>query len=121
MFTPDRITFGLMQLVVLILSLSVHEAAHAAAAAWRGDPTARDAGRRTLNPLAHIDPLGTLVMPLLAIFANAPVLGWAKPVPVDLSRVGSRRFDGLLISLAGPFSNFVMCAIAIVVAVAIGS
>lgn len=120
MLTTEGLLIGVLQLAALIVSLSFHEAAHAAVATWRGDSTARDAGRLTLNPVAHTDVLGTLVLPMLAIFASAPVLGWAKPVPVDLSRVRSRRWDGLLISLAGPASNFVMCAIFVAVALFIG-
>ena len=68
---------------MLIASLSVHEAAHAWAADRLGDPTARQLGRLSLNPAVHIDPIGTLLFPLIAMLTNVPLIGWAKPVPVD--------------------------------------
>ena len=77
------LTQVLIQLVVLIASLSVHEAAHAWAADRLGDPTARQLGRLSLNPAVHVDPIGTLVFPLIAMLTNVPLIGWAKPVPVD--------------------------------------
>ena len=68
---------------MLIASLSVHEAAHAWAADRLGDPTARQLGRLSLNPAVHVDPIGTLLFPLIAMLTNVPLIGWAKPVPVD--------------------------------------
>jgi Zn-dependent protease len=97
---------------VLLFSLTVHEAAHAWSA-WRlGDSTARDLGRVSLNPVVHIDMVGTVVFPLLAMLANAPVLGWAKPVPVNLGRLKHRRRDFMVVSAAGPASNLVLAVVA---------
>lgn len=98
--------------IVLLFSLTVHEAAHAWSAFRLGDPTARDLGRVTLNPVAHIDLVGTVLFPLLALAANAPVLGWAKPVPVDLRRLRQWRRDHMLIALAGPVSNLLLALVA---------
>jgi Zn-dependent protease len=95
-------------LVVLILSLSFHEAAHAWTADKLGDPTARMLGRLTLNPLAHIDWIGTVLFPLLAIFSGLPLIGWAKPVPVNWHHLRSPRRDFAIVALAGPVSNLLI-------------
>jgi Zn-dependent protease len=97
-------------LAILLVSLSFHEAAHAWAADRLGDPTARQLGRLTLNPLSHIDPIGTIAFPLLAVYTGLPVLGWAKPVPVNWARLRSPRRDFALVALAGPVSNVVLAA-----------
>ena len=97
---------------ILLASLSVHEAAHAWAADRLGDPTARLLGRLTLNPVAHIDPIGTLLLPALAIATGAPVIGWAKPVPVNLARLARGRRDFVLVAAAGPGSNLVLASLA---------
>jgi len=106
----------LISYVALLLSLSVHECAHATSAHWLEDDTARNMGRMTLNPLAHMDLLGTLVLPLLGMFTGWRVLGWAKPVPVDPSNL-SRRFTmrgGMaLVAGAGPASNVLMALVCI--------
>jgi Zn-dependent protease len=96
--------------VILILSLSVHEAAHAWTADRLGDPTARLLGRLTLNPIAHIDWIGTVLFPLIALLSGFPLLGWAKPVPVNMSRLGAPRRDFAVVAMAGPISNLVMAA-----------
>jgi Zn-dependent protease len=98
--------------VVLLFSLTVHEAAHAWSADRLGDPTARSLGRLSFNPLVHIDPIGTLLFPLLAIIANVPLLGWAKPVPVDVRRLRHTRRDYVLVAAAGPASNLVLATMA---------
>lgn len=101
--------------LVLLFSLTVHEASHAWAA-WRcGDPTARALGRLTLNPAAHIDPIGTVVFPLIAIATHVPVIGWAKPVPVNESRLRVPRRDMMLVAAAGPASNLVLAVAAAVI------
>jgi Zn-dependent protease len=103
----------LIGFAVLLLSLTVHEAAHAWSADNLGDPTARRLGRVSLNPAVHIDPIGTIVFPLIAIFTSLPIIGWAKPVPVDPRNLGShwkRKF--MAIAAAGPASNIVMAVIA---------
>ena len=98
--------------VVLLLSLTVHEAAHAITADRLGDPTARLLGRVSLNPAVHVDPIGTLLFPLIALLTNVPVLGWAKPVPVNITRLrGHWKRKFMLIAAAGPASN-VLLAIA---------
>jgi Zn-dependent protease len=94
--------------VVLILSLSFHEAAHAWTADRLGDPTARHLGRLTLNPLAHIDWIGTVLFPLIAMFSGLPLIGWAKPVPVSWANLKSPRRDFAVVALAGPVSNLIL-------------
>jgi len=104
----------LLILAVLIASLSVHEAAHAWAADRLGDPTARHLGRLSLNPAVHIDPIGTLLFPLIAFMTGFPLIGWAKPVPVDGRRLRHPRRDFAVIAAAGPVSNVVMALVAVV-------
>lgn len=96
--------------IVLIVSLSVHEAAHAWMADRLGDPTARMLGRLTLNPLSHIDWIGTVLFPLIAIYSGFPLIGWAKPVPVNWANLRSPRRDFAVVALAGPVSNLLLAA-----------
>jgi Zn-dependent protease len=100
---------------VLIASLSVHEAAHAWAANRLGDPTARHLGRLSLNPAVHIDPIGTLLFPLIAMATGVPLIGWAKPVPVDPRHLKHPKRDFALIAAAGPASNLIMAVIGAVI------
>ena len=100
------------QFVVLVLSLSFHEAAHAWTANRLGDPTARMLGRLTLNPLAHVDWIGTVLFPLIAIYSGFPLIGWAKPVPVDPRNLRSPRRDFGIVALAGPVSNLILATAA---------
>jgi Zn-dependent protease len=112
---PANIDFAavLIAFVVLLFSLTVHEAAHALTADRLGDPTARLLGRVSLNPTVHIDPIGTILFPLIAMFTNVPVLGWAKPVPVNITRLrGHWKRKYMLIAAAGPASNLVLALIA---------
>ena len=102
----------LILLVLLIISLSVHEAAHAWTADRLGDPTARMLGRLTLNPLAHIDWIGTVLFPLIAIYSGVPLLGWAKPVPVNGHNLRHPRRDFAVVAAAGPISNLVQALLA---------
>jgi len=91
---------------VFVLSIVVHECAHGVAALWCGDPTARDRGRLTLNPLPHIDPLGSLLIPGVLFLTHSPFLfGWAKPVPINWANLRSPRNDPVKVALAGPLSN----------------
>jgi Zn-dependent protease len=92
----------------VIFAITWHEVAHGWVALRCGDPTARDAGRLSSNPLRHIDPIGTIVLPVLLLMASNFVFGWAKPVPVDWRRLRNPRRDFALVSLAGPFSNLLM-------------
>jgi len=99
---------ALPSLAVLIMSLSFHEAAHAWAANRLGDPTAKLMGRLTLNPLSHIDWIGTVLFPLIALSSGIPLIGWAKPVPVDMRNLREPRRDFALVALAGPVSNLIL-------------
>ena len=102
--------------VVLIVSLTVHEAAHAWSADRFGDETARRLGRLSLNPAVHVDPIGTLLFPLIAMLTNLPIIGWAKPVPVSIARLrGNWRQEFMVIAAAGPASNVVLAAAAAIV------
>jgi Zn-dependent protease len=94
--------------IVLLFSLTVHEMAHAWTADRLGDPTARLLGRVSLNPIVHADPIGTVLFPLLAMVSGAPLIGWAKPVPVSSGRLGNPRRDFILVAAAGPASNLLM-------------
>ena len=96
------------EFVILVCSLSFHEAAHAWAANRLGDPTARNLGRLTLNPLAHVDWIGTVLFPLVAMSTGAPLIGWAKPVPVDFRYLRSPKRDFAVVAAAGPISNLVL-------------
>jgi Zn-dependent protease len=102
-------------LVALYLSITVHEAAHAWMAYRCGDDTARLMGRMTLNPIPHIDPIGTVLMPLMQVlFVGVPLIGWAKPVPVNPIHFRDMRRGEILVSLAGPAANFILAAVAVV-------
>jgi len=92
----------------VIFAITVHEAAHGYVAKYFGDMTAFNAGRITLNPLKHIDPFGTVVLPALTIMLGGILFGWAKPVPVDFGRLRNPKKDMLWVAAAGPASNFVM-------------
>ena len=105
----------LMVLVVLVPSVILHEVAHGVAALRFGDDTAKRAGRLTLNPIAHIDPFGTVLLPALLAFTTGAAFGYAKPVPVNPSRMRRPRDHGLLVSLAGPATNIVLALVATVV------
>lgn len=106
--------------VVVLVSLSVHECAHAITAWWCGDDHAKSLGRVSLNPLAHIDLFGTIVLPVLLAVAGAPVFGYAKPVPVQLGGVRRYRRAHILISLAGPGSNLLLAALSLALYLALG-
>jgi Zn-dependent protease len=99
----------LFKLIVFLFAISVHESAHAWMASRRGDPTARMLGRVTLNPIKHIDPIGTVLLPLIGLLQpNLPVIGWAKPTPVDPRNFKNPVLDDILTSVVGPISNFVV-------------
>jgi Zn-dependent protease len=100
------LTSILIGFAIVIVSLTIHEAAHAWTADRLGDPTARLLGRVSFNPLVHIDPIGTVLLPLVASISGLPVLGWAKPVPVNISRLRHHRRDFMIVAAAGPLSNF---------------
>jgi Zn-dependent protease len=105
-----------ISLVVLAFSLSFHEMAHAWTA-WRlGDPTAYNAGRVSMNPVVHVDPIGTILFPLIGLIAMAagtrlPLIGWAKPVPFLVRNLSRPRRDVILIAIAGPISNLILATL----------
>jgi Zn-dependent protease len=94
--------------IVLLFSLTVHEMAHAWTADRFGDPTARLLGRVSLNPIVHADPIGTVVFPLVSMISGATLIGWAKPVPVNLRYLHHPRRDYMLVAAAGPVSNLIL-------------
>lgn len=98
-------------MVILLVSLSIHEAAHAWTADRLGDPTARQLGRVTFNPLAHIDWIGTVLFPLIAMYSQFPLIGWAKPVPVNLHNLRAPRRDFAIVAAAGPVSNLLLAVV----------
>jgi Zn-dependent protease len=98
--------------IVLLFSLTVHEMAHAWTADRLGDPTARLLGRVSFNPLVHADPIGTVLFPLIAMISHFPLIGWAKPVPVDQRHLRRPRRDFVLVAAAGPASNLALALIA---------
>lgn len=95
----------------LLVSLSIHESAHAFVADKRGDPTGKMLGRISLNPLRHLDLIGSIILPLILAVMNLPVFGWAKPVPVNPRNFRNYRIDNALVSSAGPISNFILALI----------
>ncbi len=105
----------LFQIAVLLFAISLHEAAHGWMA-WRlGDPTARMLGRVTLNPIKHIDPFGTVLVPLLCVYAGFPLIGWAKPTPVTTRNFKNIRRDDILTTLAGPASNLLTAIVSLII------
>src|SRR5215831_1480749 len=101
--------FLVIQFLVLLLSLSIHESAHAWTADVLGDPTARYLGRVSLNPIVHADPVGTILFPLMGMFMlGGAIFGWAKPVPVNLSRLRNPSRDHMIVAAAGPISNLLL-------------
>ena len=110
----DRVT--IVFFVALVASIILHEISHGVVALWFGDDTARQAGRLTLNPIPHIDPFGSIILPARGALAHIPVIGWAKPVPVNPNRLRNQRRDMLLVSLAGPATNFALMLVAAYIA-----
>lgn len=108
---------------VMIASLTVHEFAHAATAHWLGDRTPSKQGRLTLNPMAHIDPIGTVVMPLIQAVTGIPTIGWAKPVMVNigaLRRIENKRLAHALVAVAGPLSNLLLAIVSLTILALVG-
>jgi Zn-dependent protease len=107
----DTLQLALLLIPCLIVAIVFHEVAHGYAALLLGDPTAREKRRLSLNPIRHVDPVGTLLVPgALALFGG-PVFGWAKPVPVNFSRLDHPRLGMMLVAAAGPATNFVLAAL----------
>jgi Zn-dependent protease len=99
-------------IVPLIIAIVFHEVAHGLVARRLGDPTALRMGRLTLNPLKHVDPVGTVILPAILALAKAPIFGWAKPVPVNHNLLRNPRRDMVLVALAGPGMNLLLAAVA---------
>jgi Zn-dependent protease len=111
--TPDHIVFQVATwLIPLIVAIVLHEVSHGWVANAFGDPTARDLGRLSLNPVRHVDPIGTVVLPLVLAVSGAPVFGWAKPVPVVAKRMRNPRLHMMLVALAGPGMNLLLALLA---------
>lgn len=98
-------------ILAFLITIAVHEAAHAYTADRLGDPTPKLMGRLTLNPLAHIDIYGTVIIPILLMIMGAPVIGWAKPVPIDPYNLANPKKDSALIAFAGPLANIILATI----------
>lgn len=112
----DPFTLFIVYIVILIFSVIVHEVSHGAVANMLGDPTARLMGRLTLNPLPHIDPIGSVVVPLLLMLpvlfgGPAFIFGWAKPVPYNPHNLRYRRWGGAIVAAAGPLSNITLALV----------
>jgi Zn-dependent protease len=107
----SELTYIVVSIAIVLLSLTVHEAAHAWSADRLGDSTARVLGRVSLNPLVHIDLVGTILLPLIAAVSNFPIIGWAKPVPVNTSRLAHPRRDFMIVAAAGPASNIALAMV----------
>jgi Zn-dependent protease len=118
MGTPE-IVLGIFEFVVLLFALSLHESAHGWMASRLGDQTARMLGRITLNPLKHIDPVGTVMLPLVALVTHIPLIGWAKPTPVNTRNFKNFVRDDILTTLAGPVSNIIGSVISLLVLIVI--
>ncbi len=113
----DTFSLAIILIPALVIAIVFHEVAHGWVALALGDPTAKERRRLTLNPIRHIDPVGTLLVPgALALFGG-PIFGWAKPVPVNKNRLDNPRFGMMAVAAAGPGTNFVLAAIG---AVALG-
>jgi len=111
-----RLSAASIQILCLISAIILHEIAHGLVALWCGDDTARKAGRLTLNPAPHIDLFGSIIVPAMGALSGIAVIGWAKPVPINPSRMKNPRRDSLIVGLAGPASNIALMAISAVVA-----
>lgn len=103
--TPERIFIILIELVCIVFSIMVHEIAHGYAAFRLGDPTAKRAGRLTLNPAKHLDPFGSVLLPLIMSFIGGPIFAYAKPVPYNPTYFKDRKKGELIVAFAGPASN----------------
>ena len=102
---------AVITLVIILFSMVLHELSHGLVAYWLGDTTAKDDGRLTLNPLKHLDPFMSVLLPMMLYFMNAPVFGGAKPVPVNSRNLKGREWGMALVALAGPLMNFILAFI----------
>jgi len=109
----ERLVAVVMEIAVLLIAVSAHESAHGWVAERWGDTTARDLGRITLNPLKHVDPIGSLIVPAMLAISGMPVFGWAKPVPVNPHNLRDPRRAMVRVSFAGPAANLILAAISL--------
>jgi Zn-dependent protease len=101
-------------IIILLYSVIIHEVSHGVAALWLGDTTAKYAGRLNLNPINHIDPLGSIVVPILMYMSTGLAFGWAKPVPYNPYNLKNQKWGPALVALAGPASNLILAGLAII-------
>lgn len=111
----NRLSIGIISYFVFIISASAHEYSHAKTAYNFGDKTARNMGRLTLNPLAHIDIFGTVILPILAAVTGIPIIGWMKAVPVNPNNFKNYERDQAIVSFAGPFANLILASISFLI------
>src|SRR6266446_1540766 len=111
-FDSSAIGQFILYMVALIFSLSVHESAHAWTSYKFGDDLARSQGRISLNPMVHVDPIGTLLFPAISFFTHAPLIGWARPTPVNPLRWRNKRVANFWVSVAGVICNFIIAILA---------
>jgi Zn-dependent protease len=107
----EKLISFLFFIPIFLVSLTIHEFAHAITAAKLGDNTAKDMGRMTINPIKHADLIGTILVPLMSFFSGFALIGWAKPVPVDRRNFKNPFKDDAFVSFAGPFSNLVLAIV----------
>ena len=113
----DNIIF---QIIILILSVVIHEVSHGYAALWMGDVTAKYAGRLTMNPIKHLDPFGSILLPAILVLSGSGfVIGWAKPVPFNPYNLKNKRWGELIVAISGPLSN-ILIAISVAIFVNVG-
>lgn len=110
-----NIAGAVITLVIILFSMVLHELSHGLVAYWLGDTTAKDDGRLTLNPLKHLDPFMSVLLPMMLYFMNAPVFGGAKPVPVNSRNLKGKEWGMALVALAGPLMNFILAFIGFLV------
>ena len=110
-FTNNAFIEAALVILILIPSIMVHEVSHGLVAYRLGDPTARDAGRLTFNPIKHIDPFGSVLLPAMLALANGPLFGWAKPVPVNPARFTNPTAHMAITAVAGPASNVILATV----------
>lgn len=111
---PNEVVLIIFYILILLYSIIIHEVSHGVVALWLGDSTAKYAGRLNLNPLKHIDPIGSILVPAFMFFLGGPVLGWAKPVPYNPYNLRDQKWGPVLVALAGPASNLILAGLAII-------
>lgn len=98
-------------LIILLFSIIIHEVAHGSVSYSLGDNTAKDAGRLTLNPISHLDPVGSIMLPLFLFILNLPIIGWAKPVPINPYNFNDQKWGEVKVSIAGSLANFIIALV----------